>query len=227
MMTEKNKPKKSRSDGEQSRERLLIAAMRLFAAHGYARASTREIALAAGVNVASISYYFGDKAGLYKAAFTAISPAPADNIAQYEQPHFTLRQSLEGFFRQMLAPLLEGEKAELCMRLWFREMLEPTGIWANEIDNGIRPEHEALSRVLAHHLGQHAPDDETHRLAFSVASLALLLMMAGDVVATIKPQLLDGPDAIAVWTERLCDYAIAIVAAEKIRLKESTKENPA
>lgn len=223
-MIEKSKTKKPRSDGEQSRERLLIAAMRLFAAHGYARASTREIALAAGVNVASISYYFGDKAGLYKAAFTAISPAPADNIALYEQPGFTLRQSLEGFFRQMLAPLLEGEKAELCMRLWFREMLEPTGIWANEIDNGIRPEHEALSRVLAHHLGQHTPDDETHRLAFSIASMALLLMMAGDVVATIQPQLLAGPEAIATWTERLCDYAIAIVAAEKKRRQESSKE---
>eukprot|EP01032_Pedospumella_encystans_P003349 gene3349-3954_t len=106
-MNEKAKPKKSRADGEQSRERLLLASMRLFAEQGYSRASTREIALAAGVNVAAISYYFGDKAGLYKAAFTAISPAPADNIAMFDQPHFTLRESLEGFFKQMLAPLLE------------------------------------------------------------------------------------------------------------------------
>lgn len=60
-MNEKAKPKKSRADGEQSRERLLLASMRLFAEQGYSRASTREIALAAGVNVAAISYYFGDK----------------------------------------------------------------------------------------------------------------------------------------------------------------------
>ena len=62
--------RKSRSDGVQSRERLLMAAMRLFAEQGFAKTSTREIALAAGTNIASISYYFGDKAGLYRAAFT-------------------------------------------------------------------------------------------------------------------------------------------------------------
>ncbi|WP_377701770.1 CerR family C-terminal domain-containing protein [Pseudoduganella sp. UC29_71] len=221
-MNDKIKTKKSRADGEQSRERLLAAAMRLFAEQGYSRASTREIALAAGVNVAAISYYFGDKAGLYKAAFTAMSPAPADNIAMFDQPHFTLRESLQGFFRQMLAPLLEGDMMELCMRLWFREMLEPTGIWANEIENGIRPEQDAFSRVLARHLGQPAPDDETHRLAFSIASMALMLMMAGDVVKTIRPQLMAGPEAIATWTERLCDYATALIEAEKIRIKEKT-----
>src|SRR4051812_24113332 len=66
--------RKSRSDGVQSRERLLLSAMRLFAEQGFARTSTREIALAAGTNIASISYYFGDKAGLYRAAFT--EPAP-------------------------------------------------------------------------------------------------------------------------------------------------------
>jgi AcrR family transcriptional regulator len=221
-MNDKIKTKKSRADGEQSRERLLAAAMRLFAEQGYSRASTREIALAAGVNVAAISYYFGDKAGLYKAAFTAMSPAPADNIAMFDQPHFTLRESLQGFFKQMLAPLLEGDMMELCMRLWFREMLEPTGIWANEIENGIRPEQDAFSRVLARHLGQPAPDDETHRLAFSIASMALMLMMAGDVVKTIRPQLMAGPEAIATWTERLCDYATALIEAEKIRIKEKT-----
>jgi AcrR family transcriptional regulator len=221
-MNDKIKTKKSRADGEQSRERLLAAAMRLFAEQGYSRASTREIALAAGVNVAAISYYFGDKAGLYKAAFTAMSPAPADNIAMFDQPHFTLRESLQGFFKQMLAPLLEGNMMELCMRLWFREMLEPTGIWANEIENGIRPEQDAFSRVLARHLGQPAPDDETHRLAFSIASMALMLMMAGDVVKTIRPQLMAGPEAIATWTERLCDYATALIEAEKIRIKEKT-----
>lgn len=219
-MNDRNKTKKPRADGEQSRERLLLAAMRLFGTHGYTRASTREIALAAGVNVASISYYFGDKAGLYQAAFSAISPAPADNIAQFDQPDFTLRDSLEGFFRQMLAPLQEGEVAELCMRLWFREMLEPTGIWAHEIENGIRPEHEAFTRVLARHLGLQQPDDDTHRLAFSIASMALMLMMARDVVGAIKPQLLDGPEAIAAWTERVCDYALAIFESEKLRIKD-------
>jgi AcrR family transcriptional regulator len=64
-----NDGRKPRSDGEQSRERLLHSAIRLFAEQGYAKTSTRELAQAAGTNAAAIGYYFGDKAGLYRAAF--------------------------------------------------------------------------------------------------------------------------------------------------------------
>lgn len=214
-MNDRNKVKKSRADGEQSRERLLLAAMRLFAEQGYAKASTREIALAAGANVAAISYYFGDKAGLYRAAFNSISQDPHANIAQYDRPDFTLRQSLEVFYGQMLAPLSQGELAQLCNRMWFREMLEPTGLWASEIEHGIRPEHEALSRLIARHLGLAAPDVEIHRLTFSVASLAMLLMVGSDVVSTISPQLLDGPEAVGPWIERFTRYAEAMIESER------------
>ena len=58
------------TEGAQARARLLHAALRLFAENGFAKASIRDIAQAAGVNPASISYYFGDKNGLYRAAFT-------------------------------------------------------------------------------------------------------------------------------------------------------------
>ncbi|MBY0242326.1 MAG: CerR family C-terminal domain-containing protein [Burkholderiaceae bacterium] len=214
-MNDHNKVKKSRSDGEQSRERLLLAAMRLFAEHGYAKASTREIALAAGANVAAISYYFGDKAGLYRAAFAAMSLDPHQNIALYDQPDLTLRQSMDIFFTQMLTPLQEGDISQLCSRLWFREMLEPTGLWADEIDHNIRPEHEALVRIISRHLGLAAADDAIHQLAFCVASQALLLMVASDVVTTLTPQLLDGPNAIGPWIERFSSNAVAMIEAEK------------
>lgn len=52
----------------QSRELLLDIAAGLFAQKGFAAVSIREIALAAGVNSALISYYFNGKQGLYKAA---------------------------------------------------------------------------------------------------------------------------------------------------------------
>ena len=70
-----------RSDGEQSRERLLQAALALFAEQGYAKTSTREIAEAAGANLAAISYYFGDKSGLYHVVFTEPMGDPAEDIA--------------------------------------------------------------------------------------------------------------------------------------------------
>jgi len=212
--------RKPRSDGEQSRERLLHAAMRLFAAQGFSKTSTREIAQAASANVAAISYYFGDKAGLYQACFSFMCQPEPDKIALFAQPHFTLRQTLEGYYRQMLAPLLAGEDAQLFLRLFYREMLEPTGLWQQEIDNNIKPEHQALVGALSRHLGLEQPTDDVHRLAYALAGMAVQIMVGRDIIATITPHLLATPEAIETWGQYLVGFAEAMVLAEKSKLKK-------
>jgi AcrR family transcriptional regulator len=207
--------RKSRSDGVQSRERLLRTAMRLFAEQGFAATSTREIALAAGTNIASISYYFGDKAGLYRAAFSELAPRPGENVAAFTNPDATLRGSLQAFYAVLLAPLKQGELARLCMRLWFREMLEPTGLWVAEIDSGIKPAHAGLVLMLGRHLDGGTPADDVSRLAFSVVGLAVQLMVCRDVIDQLSPQLLASEAAIDSWMARLVDYAEAMVHAEQ------------
>lgn len=211
--------RKARSDGVQSRERLLHAAMRLFAEQGFAKTSTREIALAAGTNIASISYYFGDKAGLYRAAFTEPAPKPHEDIAAFINPALTLRESLLAFYSQLLGPLKQGDLARMCMRLWYREMLEPTGLWHEKVDNGIRPAHAALTLVLGRHMGikDVENDDDLSRLAFCVVGMAIQLMVTRDVVDTIRPQLLATDTAIDTWMARMVDYAAAMVDAEQAR----------
>ena len=57
----------------------------LFAEKGFAKTSTREIAQAAQVNVASISYYFGDKAGLYRAVWIDPRCSPDVHAARLRQ----------------------------------------------------------------------------------------------------------------------------------------------
>jgi AcrR family transcriptional regulator len=213
-----------RADGAQSRERLLMTAMRLFAEQGFARTSTREIALAAGTNIASISYYFGDKAGLYRAAFTEPPPHPHKDIEAFTRPDATLRESLHIFYGMLLGPLKQGDMARLCMRLWFREMLEPTGLWHEEIDNGIRPAHAALVQIICRHLGLQEPDDDICRLAFAMVGMAVQMMVGRDVIDKITPHLLADDAAIDTWHEKLVDYAVALADAEAIR--RSTKKKP-
>lgn len=57
------------SKGAKTRERILRAAERLFAEHGYDGVSVRRIAASAGVQIALLSYYFHSKLGLYRAVF--------------------------------------------------------------------------------------------------------------------------------------------------------------
>ncbi len=204
-----------RADGAQSRDRLLKAAMRLFAAQGFATTSTREIALAAGTNIAAISYYFGDKAGLYRATFREKSPCTPDAVSSFADPALPLREMLTRFYAMLLGQLKQGEEARVSMRLWFREMLEPTGLWRQEIDNGIRPAHNALALVLGRHLGVDPGCDKVARLAYSIAGLAMHMMVSREVIDVLSPQLMKDEAAIDTWVARLVDYAEALVQVER------------
>jgi AcrR family transcriptional regulator len=206
-----------RSDGQEARTRLLDAALVLFADKGYAKTSTREIAQAAQVNVASISYYFGDKAGLYRAVFTDPRSNPRIEASDIDHPGQDLAHSLRVLLSGFTEPLKQGVQMQSCMKLHFREMLEPTGLWEAEIDDNIRPAHMATVQVLCRHLGVTQPDDDVHRLAFSIAGLAMILHVGADVIDAICPQLIATPRAVDAYTDHMVASALAMVEAERQR----------
>lgn len=219
--------RRQRSDGAEARSHLLLSALRLFAEKGFAKTSTREIAHAAGANIAAISYYFGDKAGLYRAVFNEPLGNASDDISRYQPAHLTLREALEGFIAGFLEPLKQGDLVQQVTRLHFREMLEPTGLWAEEISCNIKPAHMALVEVLGRHLGVTKADDDMHRLAFSITGLAMQMFISRDVIEAVRPQLIATPRAIDLWTSRLVDFAEAMVAVELARRQSlASPKNP-
>jgi len=211
------------SPGEDARSRLLRSGLRLFAQQGYSKTSTRELAEDAGVNVASISYYFGDKAGLYRAVFFEPAGSPQEDIARYDGDELDLAQALAGFYAGFLEPLKQGDTARLCMKLRFREMLEPTGLWQEEIALSIKPMHDALLAVLCRHFGMPLPDDELRRLAVCIAGLGVHMHVGHDIINQLAPRLNAGADAQDRWTERLVMYALAMVESEIRRRSTSAK----
>jgi len=218
----------ARSDGVEARHRLLYAALRLFAEKGFAKTSTREIAQAAGTNVAAIRYYFGDKAGLYAACFAEpLGGNAGDLIPFFEAPGLSLAESLHIFMTGYVEPLRRGEVVRQCMRLHMREMLEPTSQWLAELERDIKGPHEALVRILCRHLKLARADDDVHRLAFALAGLPLQLFVTLDAVDAIKPSLLRTPRNIDTWSDRLTRYALALVAAEADRRREAPARKPA
>lgn len=207
----------SPADDAEPRVRLLHAGLRLFATQGYSKTSTRELAEAAQVNVAAISYYFGDKAGLYRAAFSEPGGSPEDQMVDWNQPGQTLAEALQGFYAEFLEPLRQGDLARLCTKLHFREMLEPTGLWEADPTFGIGPMHEALLALLARHLGLPGPDDDLQRLAICLAGLGVHLHVGHDINDVLAPGLSTGPAALDRWAERLVDFGLALIEAERQR----------
>jgi TetR/AcrR family transcriptional regulator, regulator of cefoperazone and chloramphenicol sensitivity len=207
----------------ESRQRLLQAALRCFAEHGFEKTSTRMIADAAQANVAAIRYYFGDKAGIYRAAFMEPMGQPQDDIALFDDPKFTLEQALQGLYSGFIEPLKQGELVQLCTKLHMREMVEPTGLWQQEIDHGITPYHKALVKVLCRHLGITKEDDDVHRLALCIVAQAVFLYMGREVLQAVRPRLVSSPAALDVMGQRLTQYALALVQAEQQRRQTEGK----
>ncbi|NBW50324.1 MAG: DUF1956 domain-containing protein [Betaproteobacteria bacterium] len=210
--------KPTRSDGIEARNRLLDAALQLFAEQGFAKTSIREIALAAQANVASISYYFGDKAGLYRAVFSDPRTNPPLPPEALEGTDVSLEQAIRGLLASFLEPLKQGHVTQQqYMKLCFREMLEPTGAWQQEIDTNIAPAHMALTRGLCRHVGLAEADDDIHRLAFTISGLGVMLHVGNDLYTQIRPGLVNTPQALDVYLDRLVSYALVLVDAEALR----------
>jgi TetR/AcrR family transcriptional regulator, regulator of cefoperazone and chloramphenicol sensitivity len=213
--------------GLDTRSRLLEAALRLFAEKGYAQTSTREICLAAGVNAASIHYYFGDKAGLYRAVYLAPIQqlmVAARIIAEAgESFEATMRRTYEAF----LAPLKESDARTMqILKLHFREQADPTGLAGEEVVTAGRLHFDALVAVLMRELGLTAPDDDLRRLASSLIGLAVDFLTSADWIRQIAPQLHAGPAAIDRMAQRLTGYAMALIDHERMRRSTEPASGP-
>jgi hypothetical protein len=82
------------------------------------------------------------------------------------------------------------------------------------------PGHAGLVAGLCLHLQLSEPDDDVHRLAHSIVGLAIYMFVGRDVVHALAPQLQATPEAIDIYTDRLVDYAMAMVASEADRRKK-------
>lgn len=206
----------ARSDGEDTRVRLLRAALQLFSEKGFAQTSVRAIAEAAGTNVAAIAYHFGDKARLYTATFYEPFGSGSDLIPVFADPALSLQQALASYFGGFLEPLKHDDLVSQSLRLHVRELLDPTHVWPELIERECRAPHLALVQVLCHHMQVDTMDDDMHRLAFSMAGLIMQMWTQRDPLHAIAPQLA-GSGAVDQWVARLTGYALSMVQGEITR----------
>ncbi|MBS0347521.1 MAG: CerR family C-terminal domain-containing protein [Proteobacteria bacterium] len=217
-MTATSAHQPTRADGILARRRLLEAALPLFAAKGYQQTSTREIADAADANLAAINYYFGDKAGLYRAVFSeslcADDPSALPLGDAAGQP---LELVLAAFFHDFLTPLKNGAPVDLVMRLHFRELLDPSGVLGQEHDAELAAVYTGLTELLTRHFSLAGIDTDIQRLAHSIIGLALPYYVARDLIDRVSAGLLADAGSVDTLADRLASYAVALVDNEHRR----------
>lgn len=86
MFTLTARPRRPRSDGQETRAAILHAAGQLFVEHGYEHATVRAIAERAGCNPSLISRYFGGKSELFATILRWESIREAGKNALIDEP---------------------------------------------------------------------------------------------------------------------------------------------
>src|SRR6059036_3181340 len=109
-MNETNVRTNSRPAGQETRARILDAAERLFAEHGYDGASLRDITAQAGVNLAAVNYHFRTKESLIQAVFARrLAPVNQRRLALLDACEASAaggRLQLEEVVRALISPVL-------------------------------------------------------------------------------------------------------------------------
>jgi len=205
--------------GVLAREQLVAAATRIFAAKGYAAATTREICEAAGANVAAIHYYFGDKEGLYRAVLMRPITEMAKAFGRFDDPALSFEESMRMFLGPFLGDLSQsadcsdGLDAKV-MRVHLREMIDPSKVFQEVIEQIVVPARNALASVIARHCGLKRADADIHQLAFALVAMAHDYCMSRDFMKMLAPDVLNRPQAMKTILDRLVGYSRALLDHE-------------
>jgi len=173
---------------DEPRTQILDAAGPIFAERGFQAATVREICKKAGVNVAAVNYYFGDKECLYLETVKLASQQQTERFPlPHRPPECSAEIRLYDFILTLLTRLLDTDQPWQS-RLMMREVLRPTSACRELVEGHMRPHFESLLRVL----GELVPEDTSLRrlrqIGFSVVGQCLHYRVANSVISMLTPE---------------------------------------
>jgi len=183
--------------GDDTRDRLVKAGLRLFGHHGVNGVSTRELAQEAGVNLAAIPYHFGSKEGVYLAVAQRVVDTVKQEILpvidrvnagidQSPQDRDAMVKSMVRMMTSTMRTLLRNPDRLSVSLFIAREQMQPSDAFQILYEGFIKPVTATYSRLVAILRGLPAADPRVgievqmlvgQVLIFSIGREALLRRM--------------------------------------------------
>jgi AcrR family transcriptional regulator len=203
-------------EGSSTRYRILQIALSLMSQRGVDGTSMRDLAAAAGLNVASLYHYFPSKRDLLEAVLVEhgflpmvadaippdADPSPDAKLAALLADMLTAMLDVEDFVRLMLGEAIRGEETARAVGLdLFTNFQQSLESWVTEhrpdlaVDSGA-PEVTRLLRAMivgifvehaAGVLGDGAEDRDTAQVMVSRAKEAAQILRSSRFVADARP----------------------------------------
>ncbi|MGY0145617.1 transcriptional regulator CecR [Edwardsiella tarda] len=194
-------PDQARSRGDQARQALIAAGLRLFAQQGLEGATTRDIAQESGQNIAAIPYYFHSKQGLYLAVAQWIattlshsfSPLREECERHLADPNATPQAALALIQRAIahLCHLMTQPQTLHLSQIISREQMFPSAASPILHQQFITPLHTLMTRLVSGYVGldAHHPIAALHTHALIGQVLAFRMARETILTRTGWPQI--------------------------------------
>lgn len=170
-----------------TKERLILAAEKLFAEKGFSEVSLRDITTEAEANVASVSYYFSSKDALTEEViYRHVSPVNSARIKymqqlreEYGENPLPIRKILYAFVEPMMDGMQSSSlRSDLFGKIMGRCMANNTVHFPIALEEQIREVMKLFIAEITRSLPHLAPEVVVQRLHFCFGAVAHTLLFA-------------------------------------------------
>lgn len=224
MTARKETPRKSSAEPHgNAREKIIYAAIDLFGEYGFDGASIRDIAKKAGQNIGSISYYFGDKKGLYTAVaeeiITHMKQKLSAKVQEIEDELGRTQPTLEDYrahmrylVRTMVMALVQHDSKTRGVTLIFaREQFAPTHVLKIFYDRVHAPTQKIFCRLLAGALGKNPESEEIKVRSYTLFGMGMIFRMAREMVLLRTGWKTMGEREVKLIADIVCEHIDLII----------------
>ncbi len=202
-------------DSSPSREHILDAAERLFAAQGFTATTIKHIGHAAGVNTALLYYYFEDKERLYRAVLQRLVSGLVSRTSLPLQAEAPPSVKIRGFIEAQVQTFMT--KPDL-PRLFMREMLDHDAAHAVEqIQHLAATSFRGLCDAIreGQEQGTFRSDIDPKFAAISTVGQVVYFFAARSAVRILLGSGTEiSPETVATFARHAGDFALAALSSK-------------
>ncbi len=188
----------SRPDGAATRQHLLDIAGQVFAARGFADATSKEICERAGTPMASVNYHFGSREALYEAALVEAhrQVVSLDELTALTEGPGEPRDKLRAVISRFVG-LSTSTSAPWGFMLMLREVLSPSPAIPALIEKAVRPKAAVLLGLMGEVLQLNPQEPTVQRaLMFTVLPCIALMIAPRQAQAALLPAVAKDKNAL-------------------------------
>ena len=196
---------------DPSRDRLLMAAVEIFAERGFRDATVRDICAKAEVNPASVNYYFGGKEKLYAESlnFAFLQTDQRYPLSNTLNSSLSAEQRLSDFIQVFLQRLLDDTALGHHAKLITREIVDPTSALDDIIRTAMAPQFAMLREMMPSLIGPGWSELDIYRCILSIVGQCLMYKHSRSVIDRICPEVIASPVEIQRTAEHIAQFSLA------------------